>query len=354
MKNNGHDVDAVFMLRALELAAYGRGSVSPNPMVGCVIVHEGRMIGEGWHKGYGGPHAEVNAVNSTIDKELLKESTVYVTLEPCSHFGKTPPCTDLLIESGVKTVVVAMQDPNPLVAGSGIRKLAAANIAVQVGVMEEKARELNKRFVTWIEEQRPYVILKWAETSDGFMAREDLDSKWISEALSRQLVHRWRTEEDAVLVGTRTAAHDNPQLNVRDWTGRDPVRIVIDRTLKLDPALHLFDGRQKTICYNTIKSEDRPNINFVRLDDKDFLPGLMRDLHGQGIQSLIVEGGPGTLRGFIDAGYWDEARTFISTRKFGQGIAAPTIRGKLIAQQSMETDELRILEPHRDGKNKHR
>lgn len=328
MTKDDHHEYETFMRRALTLASHGKGLVSPNPLVGCVIVHEGKIIGEGWHKHYGGPHAEVNAVANVADKTLLNKSTVFVTLEPCSHFGKTPPCADLLIAEKVQKVVVANLDTNPLVSGEGIRKLRAAGIEVVTGILDKEARELNKRFFTAIERKRPYIILKWAQTSDGFVARENYDSKWISNEYSRQLVHRWRTEEDAVLVGMKTAQHDNPQLNVRDWTGRNPTRIVIDRFLKLSPKLHLFDGKQKTICYNLMLHEEHENNLRIRIPEVNFLESLIEDLYKRKIHSVIIEGGAQTLAAFINANLWDEARIFISPQQFGKGIEAPTVKGE--------------------------
>jgi diaminohydroxyphosphoribosylaminopyrimidine deaminase/5-amino-6-(5-phosphoribosylamino)uracil reductase len=222
------------MSRALELARLGFGKVSPNPMVGCIIVCEGKIIGEGFHQQYGGPHAEVNAIHSVKDKTLLKQSTVYVTLEPCAHYGKTPPCAKLLVEHLVKKVIISNVDPNPLVSGKGIEILRSAGIEVETGLLEQEGLELNKRFFKSIRENAPYIILKWAQTADGFIARDDFDSKWISNKISRKLVHKWRSEEDAILVGKNTAKYDNPTLNVRDWVGKDPLRIVIDHELVLD------------------------------------------------------------------------------------------------------------------------
>jgi diaminohydroxyphosphoribosylaminopyrimidine deaminase / 5-amino-6-(5-phosphoribosylamino)uracil reductase len=247
------DMEILFMQRALDLAALGRGTVSPNPMVGCVIVHQNKIIGEGYHQQYGGAHAEPNAINSVRDKDLLSQSTLYVTLEPCAHWGKTPPCANLLIEMKVRKVVIATKDANPEVGGKGIYLLKEAGIEVITGVLEDQARELNKRFFTSMEKQRPYVILKWAQTRDGFIARENFDSKWISNSYSRQLVHKWRSEEDAIMVGTQTARYDNPMLNVRDWTGRNPLRIVLDRHMSLKSELHLFDGSQPTLRYNQVR-----------------------------------------------------------------------------------------------------
>ncbi len=337
--------DELFMQRALDLAVLGTGSVSPNPRVGCVVVHEGKIIGEGWHRQYGGPHAEVNAIQSVSDASLLPFSTLYVNLEPCSHFGKTPPCADLLIEKKVKKVVVANLDSNPLVAGSGIKKMRAAGIEVITGVLEKRGRELNKRFFTFVEKQRPYIILKWAQTSDGFMAHENYESKWITGELARQQVHQWRSEEDAVLVGTRTAAHDNPQLTVRDWSGRNPTRVVLDRFLRLSEKLHLFDRSQPTLCYNVLKHEEHSNLKLIRIDENDFLPQLLRDLYQRKIQSVIVEGGAQTLCHFINGGVWDEARIFISPRSFIKGIAAPTPPGRLSTVQQVEEDQLMIYHP---------
>ena len=345
MTKHDHTTDELFMHRALELAALGRGAVSPNPLVGCVVVHNGNVIGEGFHQQYGGPHAEVNAIESVTDKTLLKESTVYVNLEPCSHVGKTPPCADMLIGHKVNRVVVSNLDSNPLVAEEGIKKLRAANIKVITGVLEKQGREFNKRFFTFIEKKRPYIILKWAETADGFIARENFDSKWISNEHARQLVHKWRTEEDAVLVGSKTAAHDNPILNVRDWTGRNPIRIVIDRFLKLSERLHLFDRSQKTICYNVLKNEKHPNLSLIRLDEEDFLNALVHDLFKQKIQSIIIEGGAQTLSRFIELNLWDEARIFSSEKTFKKGIEAPVLHGNLISQESILNDTLKTYHP---------
>src|SRR5260221_288145 len=337
--------DELFMHRALELAGLGAGSVSPNPRVGCVIVHHDRIIGEGWHRRWGEAHAEVNAIASVADKSLLKESTVYVNLEPCSHFGKTPPCADLLIKHQLKKVVIANVDTNPLVGGNGIKKLKEAGIEVTTGVLEKEARNMNKRFFTFMEKQRPYIILKWAQTADGFIAQKNFESKWISNEFSRALVHQWRSEEDAVLVGTRTASHDNPLLNVREWSGRNPTRIVIDRFLRLNSHLHLFDKKVKTICYNVLKHEEHKNLLFVRLDENNFVVDLINDLYKQKIQSVIIEGGAQTLQLFIEAKLWDEARVFTSSRTFAEGILAPVFQGALTTEQFIQNDRLEIFSP---------
>jgi diaminohydroxyphosphoribosylaminopyrimidine deaminase/5-amino-6-(5-phosphoribosylamino)uracil reductase len=317
------------MRRALELAALGRGEVSPNPMVGCVIVHENKLIGEGWHRHYGEAHAEVNAVNDAIQKgfaDLLPQSTVYVTLEPCSHFGKTPPCADLLVEKKVKQVVICNDDPNPLVAGRGVQKLQEAGIEVVTGVLSEEGRKLNARFFTFFEQKRPYIILKWAETADGFIADEHKHPLSISCLQSRILNHQWRTEEDAILVGTNTAQNDNPQLNARLWAGHNPVRVVLDRTLRLPETLHLFDNTQKTLCYNAFSNEEKGNSTFVQIDfDENFLANFLRDLYQRKIQSILVEGGAILLQAFLNEELFDEIRVFKSPTAIKKGTAAPLL-----------------------------
>lgn len=343
MTKHDHHEDEIFMQRAMELAALGAGCVSPNPLVGSVVVHDNKIIGEGWHQAYGGPHAEVNAVNSVSDKALLKSSTVYVTLEPCSHFGKTPPCSDMLIENNVRKVVIANIDTNPIVNGGGIHKLRAAGIEVVTGVLDKRGRELNKRFFTFVEKKRPYIILKWAETADGFIARRNFDSKWISDEFSRQLVHKMRAHEDAVLVGMRTAQLDNPQLSVRDWTGRNPKRIVIDRFLKLNEKLNVFDGTQDTLIYNVLRNEKSHNVSLIRIEEEDFLTKLVQDLQSKNIQSVIVEGGSQTLQAFISAGFWDEAYIFISPQNFLDGIKAPSISGIVESHSKIKNDWLKVM-----------
>jgi diaminohydroxyphosphoribosylaminopyrimidine deaminase/5-amino-6-(5-phosphoribosylamino)uracil reductase len=335
--------DELYMLRALELACLGIGHVSPNPIVGCVIVHDRKIIGEGCHKKFGEAHAEVNAVNAVENKTQLRESTVYVTLEPCSHFGKTPPCADMLIREQVKRVVVANVDSNPLVSGEGIKKLQAAGITVETGILADEARETNRRFFTFVEKKRPYVILKWAQTSDGFIAHENLDSKWISDDFSRQLVHKWRSEEGAILVGSNTALHDDPSLNVRSWTGRNPVRVVIDRFLKLPSSLKIFDQSQPTICYNLVRSEKRNNLELVKISEHDFIADLLNDLYNRKIQSVIIEGGAQTLNAFIQRGLWDEARVFTAASTFKKGIPAPELKTGLQSETKLSNDTLWVF-----------
>ncbi|AWW30647.1 bifunctional diaminohydroxyphosphoribosylaminopyrimidine deaminase/5-amino-6-(5-phosphoribosylamino)uracil reductase RibD [Echinicola strongylocentroti] len=335
-------VDEKYMLRALELAELGRSDVSPNPMVGCVIVYQGRIIGEGYHQNYGGPHAEPNAVNQVKDQELLKEAIVYVTLEPCAHFGKTPPCASLLAEKQVKKVVIAAVDSNPLVGGKGIDILREAGVDVVTGVLEKEARIQNKRFFTAIEKKRPYVILKWAQTQDGFVARANYDSKWISNAYSRQLVHQWRSEEDAIMVGTKTAHFDDPKLNVRDWQGKDPLRIVLDKQLTLDNNLHLFDQSIPTICYNLIKDETLENLVYVKLQRNFDISAILEDLHKRKVQSIIIEGGSYLLQKFVQSELWDEARVFTGQSKFESGIAAPKLKQHPHEKHDIMGDQLAI------------
>lgn len=335
--------DELYMRRAIELAELGGGQVSPNPMVGCIIVHNGTIIGEGYHQVYGGPHAEPNAIRNVQNHNLLSQSTVYVSLEPCAHWGKTPPCANLLVEKKVKKVVIGTIDSNPLVGGKGIQILEDAGIEVVSGILENEVRDQNRRFFTFIEKKRPYIILKWAQTQDGFVARENFDSKWISNAYSRQLVHKWRSEEDAILVGTSTAKYDNPRLNVRDWDGRNPVRIVLDRNLSLDRGLHLFDGSQKTIFYNQIKSESSDNSEWVQLSPGFGVEAVLEDLYQRKIQSLIVEGGAQVLKSFIEKELWDEARVFTGKVQFGNGIPAPLINGKLVGEFEIMADTLVVL-----------
>lgn len=321
-----------FMKRCIELAALGMGAVSPNPMVGAVIVHEERIIGEGYHGKYGESHAEVNAIRNVFEnredaESLLEKSVMYVSMEPCAHFGKTPPCADLIIRHRIPRVVVGCRDPFTNVNGKGIEKLRNAGIEVIEGILAEQCISLNKRFFTRIRKQRPYIILKWAQTADKFFAPTDGKQRWISSALSKQLVHQWRSVEDAVLVGKNTALHDDPQLNVRDWPGRDPLRIVMDRNLELPLHLHVFDQSQDTIVFNARKTGIDGRTKYLELEDFDkLLPQLIcYQLYLMDIQSVIVEGGAKTLNLFINAGLWDEARVFTGREVWGSGIPAPVL-----------------------------
>jgi diaminohydroxyphosphoribosylaminopyrimidine deaminase/5-amino-6-(5-phosphoribosylamino)uracil reductase len=345
-----HKQDEQFMQRALQLASYGRATVSPNPMVGCVIVLDGEIIGEGWHQKAGEPHAEVLAIRSVKNEDLLKSATAYVTLEPCAHYGKTPPCAELLVEKQLKKVVIGAVDPNPLVAGKGIQILENAGIEVKAGVLENECLEINSAFFTFMQKKRPFIVLKWAETSDGFVARENFDSKWISNPLSRQMVHKWRTELDAILVGKNTVQYDDPQLTARDWSGKNPVRLVIDHQLELSRDLKIFDSGQRTMLFHS-KSEDKniKGVESVQLSPENFLNEMMIFLFEQKIQSVLVEGGAQTLQSFIEADLWDEARIFKAPVDFGTGIQSPQLYNqKLVFQKSImdknQTDVLSIYQ----------
>jgi diaminohydroxyphosphoribosylaminopyrimidine deaminase/5-amino-6-(5-phosphoribosylamino)uracil reductase len=330
-----------YMQRALDLASLGLGTVSPNALVGCVIVHNDRILGEGWHRQYGGPHAEVHAINAVTDKALLPESTLFVNLEPCSHHGKTPPCTDLIITTEIGKVVIANPDPNPLVAGSGIAKLREAGVEVIAGVLAEAGTYLNRRFFTFHQQHRPYIILKWAETADGFMARSNYDSKWISNENSRQLVHQYRAQEDAIMVGRITAQYDNPELTVRQWTGKNPLRIVLDPHLSLSKDIKLFDRTVDTLCYNYLKNEKAEQLELVKAPEGDFIKFLLKDLYARNIQSVLVEGGGKLLNSLLKTGNWDEARVFCATKKFGEGIQAPSISAHVEVERIIAGDILK-------------
>lgn len=339
------------MRRCIELARLGIGSVSPNPMVGAVIVCDDVLIGEGFHMKFGEAHAEVNAIQHVLESfsdagERLKRSTLYVSLEPCSHFGKTPPCADLIINSQIPRVVIGCRDPFAHVNGAGIERLKKAGVEVIESVLERECIFLNKRFNTRVAKQRPYIILKWAETKEGFFAPEDGSQKWISSLPAKQLVHRWRSEEDAVLVGKNTALADNPKLNVREWKGKAPIRVIVDRHLKLPADLHIFDQSQDTIIFNSIKTELNGKIKYLQLEDFDhLLPQLIcYQLYLMDVQSLIIEGGAATLKFFIAAGLWDEARVFRGPQEWKEGIRAPVLTGHIVETTRLGVDMLNIWE----------
>ena len=313
----------LYMQRCLVLAQKGLGTVAPNPMVGCVIVHNNKIIGEGYHEVYGEAHAEVNAINSVENKELLKEATVYVSLEPCNHFGKTPPCSDLLVKHQVKKVVIGCVDSFDKVAGKGIEKLKNAGIEVLCGVLENECRALNKRFFTFHEKKRPYIFLKWAQTKDGFIANKD--NTWISGAESKVLVHQWRSEEAAILVGANTARIDNPQLTTRLVKGKNPVRVLIDLSLKTPANSNIFNSEAPTLVFNTLKNAQENNIEWIKIEVQNILQQLCTVIYEKGINSLIVEGGSITLQHFIQHNLWDEALIFESTKEFKNGVKAPQI-----------------------------
>lgn len=340
-----------YISRCIALAKNGLGTTYPNPMVGSVIVHNDKIIGEGWHKKAGEAHAEVNAVLSVKNKSLLKESTIYVSLEPCSHFGKTPPCCDLIIKNNIPRVVIGTVDPNEAVAGKGIERLIAAGIKVTVGVLEEECNELNKRFFTFHNQKRPFVILKWAQSQDGFLApKVKLEKKpvWITNAFSRQLVHKWRTEEQAILVGTQTVIDDNPSLNARDWFGKNPIRVLLDQNNRIPIESIVLDDRVQTLVLTKFKNPtDKVNTIFEVVDfEKESVKHILEVLYKHSIQSVIIEGGSQTLQSFIDANLWDEARIFEGEIRFGQGVNAPILPLINSKSQTIGSDKLTIIRNH--------
>ncbi|MDB5089871.1 MAG: riboflavin biosynthesis protein RibD [Mucilaginibacter sp.] len=339
-----------YMQRCIELAGLGIGAVSPNPMVGAVVVFEDKIIGEGYHHKYGEAHAEVNAINRIINNfpdaaKLLKQSTIYVSLEPCAHYGKTPPCADLIIKHQISKVVVGCCDPFSQVDGKGIGKLKEAGIEVVVGVLEKECKWLNRRFFTRIQKHRPYIILKWAQTIDGFFAPDDNSQHWITGIESRKLVHQWRSEEDAVLVGKNTVAIDNPQLNVRYAQGRSPKRVVIDRRLELNQNLNVFDQSVETLIFNEVKTDINGKNKYIALEDFDrYVPQyILFQLYLQDIQSVIIEGGARTLNSFIEADLWDEARIFTGEKELKTGIKAPSVTGKITGEYSSGKDKVLVV-----------
>jgi diaminohydroxyphosphoribosylaminopyrimidine deaminase/5-amino-6-(5-phosphoribosylamino)uracil reductase len=341
--------DIEFMDRCLELAHKGLGNTAPNPVVGCVLEAGGRIIGQGYHREYGEAHAEVNAIQSVKKAEWLTSSTLYVNLEPCSHHGKTPPCSDLILDMGIPRVVVGTIDPNKAVSGRGISRLRDHGVEVSVGIREKECLELNRRFFTYHANKRPYIILKWAETKDGYIDRERTPGtnghiNWITGTLERQLVHKWRSEEQAILVGTRTALTDDPELTARDWSGRQPLRLVIDRKGKLPGSLKLLDGKTPTVVFSERALEPAENIRKVKIPgDQDMVDGILDFLYHNEIQSLIVEGGRVTLEGFIKRNLWDEARVFTGEQQFISGIRAPRIEAEAMEKYQVAGSMLSIF-----------
>jgi diaminohydroxyphosphoribosylaminopyrimidine deaminase/5-amino-6-(5-phosphoribosylamino)uracil reductase len=340
-----------YIQRCIELAKNGLGNTYPNPLVGSVIVYEGKIIGEGWHQKAGEPHAEVNAIKSVKNKELLSKSTIYVSLEPCSHFGKTPPCADLIIEKKIPNIVIGCLDSNEKVSGRGVKKLIEAGRNVTIGVLEDECKELNKRFFTFHEKKRPFIILKWAESADGFMAPLNKETKkpvWISNEYSRQLAHKWRSEEQAILVGTTTVLDDNPKLDTRDWYGKNPTRIILDRSGKIDSSFAVFDEKIKTIIITEkINTQSTDNLIFNNcIFDTQLAQTICKIVAEHHLQSLIIEGGTQTIQTFLDANLWDEARIFRGKSTLKEGVFAPKINSFVITQQSIINDELVILYAH--------
>ena len=326
------------MHRCLELAKLGVGYVAPNPMVGAVLVYEDRIIGEGYHKQYGGPHAEVNCINSVNqqDKDKISSSVLYVSLEPCSHFGKTPPCTDLIIANQIPEVVVGCRDPFKEVDGKGIEKLNVAGIRVVYGILEKECRQLNKRFFTFHTKHRSYIVLKWAETADGKIAADGINRLLISNEQTNRLVHKWRSEEASILVGTNTVLLDDPELTTRNWNGPSPIRLAIDMDLKLPSTLKIFNDKQRTIIFNTIKHEENGKLSYYQVtEDVNVVHQIVNALYQMKIQSVIVEGGARLLQSFIDEGMWDEIRVIKNEELIiNNGLAAPELSGKNAWQET--------------------
>ncbi len=345
---NNNSIHEKYMKRCFELAKQGLGTASPNPIVGCVIVYNDTIIGEGYHQKCGEAHAEVNAINSVKDKSLLPKSTLYVSLEPCAHKGRTPACSLLIIEKKIPNVVVSCIDTFSKVSGKGIEMLKNAGVNVTLGILKDEGKYINRRFFTFHKHKRPYIILKWAETIDGFI---DIDRKnplhkpeWITNEISRTLVHKWRTEESAIMVGTDTAKLDNPKLNVRNWRGNNPLRITIDKDLRLPDNLFLFDKSQKTIVFTAKNKKSDKNLDFIKIDfNKNVIQQILNYLYKIDIQSIIVEGGEKLLNSFISQNIWDEARIFVGDKHFFSGVKAPKINGKIISKDFLEESVLYVF-----------
>ena len=376
-----------YMQRCLELAKKGAGFVAPNPIVGAVLVFENRIIGEGWHQKYGAAHAEVNCINDALLRlnaesgrkhDIIKKSTLYVSLEPCAHFGKTPPCADLIIEHKIPKVVIGCRDPFEEVNGKGMERLKAAGVEVISGVLENECKALNKRFFTFHEKKRPYVILKWAQTADGKIASlnlseggtsdsdninssidksdyklkdfknpplegREVERLLISNEYSNRLVHQWRSEEASILVGTNTALLDDPELTTRLWEGNSPIRLVLDMNLRLPLHLKLFDKKVKTIVFNSVKQEENENLIYYKIEkEKNVVSEILNALYQLNIQSVIVEGGTKLLQIFIDAGMWDEARIICNEELvIGKGLSAPLLSAAIkINEEKMLSDRI--------------
>lgn len=334
------------MQRCLEIAQKGFGAVAPNPMVGSVIVYDQKIIGEGYHEIYGQAHAEVNAINSVENKELLKNSTLYVNLEPCSHFGKTPPCADLIVKHQIPNVVIGSIDSNAAVSGRGIKKLVDAGINVTTGILENDCKELNKRFFTFHEKKRPYIILKWAQTADGFIdiernAENPGTALQISNSESRKLLHLWRSQEQAIMVGTNTALLDNPKLTVRELAGKNPLRITVDKWSRLPEHIYLFDKSTPTLIFTAIDKLSVSNLEFIKIDfEQPVIKQMTNELYKRDIQSIIIEGGEQLLNSFINEGIWDEARIFVSNIHIAKGIKSPVLKEEPDTVENVNGDRL--------------
>lgn len=368
-------MEETYMHRCLQLAQLGQGYVAPNPMVGAVLVHDNRIIGEGYHQQYGGPHAEVNCISSVKpeDEQLISQSTIYVSLEPCAHFGKTPPCANLIIDKRIPRVVIGCRDPFVQVNGKGIEKLQSAGVDIAVGILERECKELNKRFFTFHTQHRPYIVLKWAQTADGKIAaapspnsvpnvrfaplppvgREHISRLLISNEYTNRIVHKWRSEEMAILVGTNTALYDNPELTTRLWPGSNPVRLVVDMDLKLPPTLKLFNSAAPTIVFNTkrhhmpegiLASADNYSVGFYQVtEDVSLVYQITNALYQMNIQSVLVEGGAFLLQSFMDEDMWDEAKIITNQELIaGDGLPAPILKSSLLKnRETIYSDTIR-------------
>ena len=331
------------MQKCLDLAKKGLGQVTSNPMVGCIIVYKNEVIGEGYHQKYGHAHAEVNAIQSVKNKKILSKSTLYVNLEPCAHLGKTPPCADMIIDNKIPNVVIGCVDTFSEVSGRGIAKMRKNGVNVKVNILEKESREVNKRFFTFHEKKRPYIILKWAKSLDGYIAPFNQNKPfWMTCQKSKELVHKWRTEEDAILIGRVTAQKDNPMLTSRYVNGTNPIRIVIDKELKLSSSLNIFNNEVKTIIFNNHKDEEKNKNIFIKIDFKYLIKNILNELYKQKIQSLIIEGGNKTLQSFIDNKIWDEARVFTANLKLNNGLKSPIFDAKTFSCSEIEKDRLSI------------
>jgi diaminohydroxyphosphoribosylaminopyrimidine deaminase / 5-amino-6-(5-phosphoribosylamino)uracil reductase len=322
--------DELYMRRCFELASHGLGNTRTNPLVGSVIVHQGRIIGEGYHHVYGGPHAEVNAIRNVKEKSLLPESTIYINLEPCSHFGKTPPCSTLILNHRIPRIVISNIDPFPSVSGKGIEALKSAGTEVVDGVLSGEGAFLNRRFLTFHNKKRPYIILKWAETSDGFIdierqAGDPVGTNWITDDVARTLVHKWRAEEAGLMVGTNTIIADDPKLNVRRWSGNSPLRITFDRNGRIPESANILDNSQDTLIFTCNQERYSGKTNSVLVNHDYQMGDVLTELYDQKIISILVEGGQQLHTSFISAGLWDEARVFKGRMKFSQGVKAPVL-----------------------------
>lgn len=337
-------IEEKYMHRCFQLAQFGGGYVAPNPMVGAVLVINDKIIGEGYHRRYGEAHAEPNAINSVENKELLRQATLYVNLEPCSFYGKTPPCADLIVRSGIPRVIIGTLDPNPKVAGKGVKILEEAGIEVAVRVLENECRELNKRFFIFQEQKRPYVLLKWAQTRDGFMDKLRSNATQtpllISNNITKLLTHKMRSENQSILVSTNTVLLDNPSLTVRNWSGKNPVRIALDRQGKIPDNYHLKDGAVQTYIFTSKEKKDKNHLQYIRIDfDEECLKTILTKIYEKNIHSVLVEGGSQLLRSFIKAGLWDEANVEVSPQKVEKGIVAPQLPVLSIKRATIEGHE---------------